>query len=309
MPSDSDPAPPPVAPVLPHFSRRRFGALALHGAAALALGAGPGRAAPRSPRRRVVVVGGHPDDPEAGMGGTMARLAAAGHAVHVLYLTRGEAGIPGVAADEAARVREAEARRACALTGATPHFVGQLDGQTRTDSEARAHFEAALLGLEPEVVFTHWPLDFHVDHRAAAELTFGAWAKKREAFCLYFYEVMSGWQSQTFHPTHWVDVTKVAATKKEACFAHASQKPDEWWPHHEKMLGFRGLEIIVGAAEAFVHHAPSPTDGGLLASLETRRPADEKAGPKRPTGSKASDKKPAREGQAVRPDATSPRTR
>ncbi len=44
---------------------------------------------------KVVCVGGHPDDPESGCGGTLARYAALGAGVTIIYLTRGEAGIPG----------------------------------------------------------------------------------------------------------------------------------------------------------------------------------------------------------------------
>src|SRR5438552_2155959 len=46
-------------------------------------------------RLTVVCVGGHPDDPESGCGGTLARYAALGHAVTVVYLTRGERGRAG----------------------------------------------------------------------------------------------------------------------------------------------------------------------------------------------------------------------
>src|SRR2546430_10267833 len=65
--------------------------------------AGPGVA-----RMTVVCVGGHPDDPESGCGGTLARYAALGHAVMVVYLTRGERGISGKSLDEAATIRSAE---------------------------------------------------------------------------------------------------------------------------------------------------------------------------------------------------------
>jgi len=37
----------------------------------------------------VICVGGHPDDPESGCGGTLARYTAAGHRVTIIYLTRG----------------------------------------------------------------------------------------------------------------------------------------------------------------------------------------------------------------------------
>src|SRR4051812_43630272 len=64
---------------------------------------------------KVVVVGGHPDDPESGCGGTMARCADLGHEVVALYLTRGEAGIEGKSHQEAAAIRTAECHEACKI--------------------------------------------------------------------------------------------------------------------------------------------------------------------------------------------------
>lgn len=48
-------------------------------------------------KKKVVCVGGHPDDPESGCGGTLAKLARQGHDVTIIYLTTGEAGIEGCA--------------------------------------------------------------------------------------------------------------------------------------------------------------------------------------------------------------------
>src|SRR5207253_6739399 len=56
----------------------------------------------RNRKLNVVVVGAHPDDPESGAGGTMARMADLGHEVVAIYLTRGEAGIAGKAHEESA---------------------------------------------------------------------------------------------------------------------------------------------------------------------------------------------------------------
>src|SRR5437867_2575978 len=61
----------------------------------------------------VVCVGAHPADPESGCGGTLMRYAALGHAVTIVYLTRGERGIPGTSLDDAARIRSAECEAAC----------------------------------------------------------------------------------------------------------------------------------------------------------------------------------------------------
>src|ERR671939_820647 len=112
------------------FTRRDFVkrsmAVAAPAMASLPLASARGEPAPLT----VVCVGAHPDDPESGMGGTLARYAALGHAVKVVYLTRGERGIPGKSLDEAARIRTAEAEAACKRLGATPVFFGQIDGAT-----------------------------------------------------------------------------------------------------------------------------------------------------------------------------------
>src|SRR5947209_6975024 len=109
-------------------------AAGLPGLAAIAEAADP---PPPGKPLRVVCVGAHPDDPESGCGGTLARYAAAGHRVTVIYLTRGEAGIPGKAHAEAAAVRSAEAEAACKVMGARAVFAGQIDGAAEVN-RARA---------------------------------------------------------------------------------------------------------------------------------------------------------------------------
>ena len=85
---------------------------------------------------KVVVTGGHPDDPESGCGGTIARYTNEGHEVVILYLTRGESGIKGKSMQEAAAIRTAESLKACAILKARPIFAGQIDGHTEV-SQAR----------------------------------------------------------------------------------------------------------------------------------------------------------------------------
>ena len=41
-------------------------------------------------KKKIVVVGGHPDNPECGCAGTVARLVNSGHAITLMYLTTGE---------------------------------------------------------------------------------------------------------------------------------------------------------------------------------------------------------------------------
>ena len=92
-----------------------------------------------SRKLNVVCVGGHPDDPESGCGGTLAHYSGRGHNVTIIYLTRGEAGIPGKTHDEAAAIRTEEALKACRVLGASPVFAGQIDGSSEITN---ARYEA-----------------------------------------------------------------------------------------------------------------------------------------------------------------------
>ena len=78
---------------------------------------------PAKDRKKILVIGAHPDDPETAAGGTMCLLSDAGHEVVSVYLTRGEAGIRGKSHDEAAAIREAEARAAWARSVYLPNMV------------------------------------------------------------------------------------------------------------------------------------------------------------------------------------------
>ena len=119
----------------------------------------------------IVVVLAHPDDESFGMGGTLARYAAQGAAVHLVLATRGEAGIPGTDSSRAGALREAEARAACAILGVRSlDFLGYLDGQlSQVDVESAVdRLTARLRLLRPEVVITYGldGVSGHPDHIA-----------------------------------------------------------------------------------------------------------------------------------------------
>uniref|UniRef100_UPI00321672A4 PIG-L deacetylase family protein n=1 Tax=uncultured Draconibacterium sp. TaxID=1573823 RepID=UPI00321672A4 len=208
---------------------------------------------------KIIVFGAHPDDPETGCGGTIALLANEGHEVISAYLTRGEAGIKGVSYDEAAKIRTAEALEACKILNTTPKFLGQIDGNCEVTKE---HYKAVSEFLEeekPDIVFNQWPIDRHRDHRACSILVYDAWYNHGRESVMYYYEVMSGRQSQNFSPSNYVDITSTIEQKHKACNAHKSQKPDDWYQEsHGQMEIFRGLEFNTKYAEGFIRHVQSP---------------------------------------------------
>ena len=207
----------------------------------------------KAPALNIVCVGAHPGDPEFGCAGTMAKYADAGHKVTFLYLTRGEAYDANKSHSAAAAIRTKEAEDACAALKVTPKFFGQIDGSTEVNNKQNELFLKALSSLQPNIVYTHWPVDSHKDHQAAGLLTLAAWIKSNKSFDLYFYEVNSGSETMLFAPTEYVDISGVMNVKHDAMFAHQSQDPVGTYNNFfKKMEEFRGLEAGVNAAEAFV---------------------------------------------------------
>ena len=201
----------------------------------------------------IVCVGGHPDDPESGCGGTLARFSEAGHVVTIIYLTRGEAGIPGKSHSEAAEIRSRESEDACKILQTKPVFAGQIDGDTLLNNDWVHKLQGLLENEKPDIVFTHWPIDSHKDHQVASILTIQSWIQSQNKFELYFFEVCTGEQTMVFKPSDYVDISATQEQKKKAVYCHTSQNPPGIYQcGHAAMEEFRGRELGVRAAEGFV---------------------------------------------------------
>ena len=243
---------------------------ALQGAAAIAALAGLPLAAQASDAKadghklKVVIAGAHPDDPDSACGGLTALYTDAGHEVASLYLTRGEAGIPGKSHEEAARIRTAEAEASCRLLGARPVYLSQIDGSTEINAQRYDEAKRVLTEEKPDLVITHWPIDTHRDHRVISLLVYDVWNSSGKAFDLYYFEVEAGQQTQHFWPTHYVDITSVEPRKREACYCHKSQNAEKgFYVLHNEMHHFRGREGGVRLAEAYIRHNQSFSGTGL----------------------------------------------
>ena len=213
-----------------------------------------------SPVKKALIIGAHPDDPETGCGGTMLVLKQAGYEVVSVYMTKGEAGIPGKTHEESSAIRVAEATKASEMLGARPVFMTQIDGSTEINKERYVEMRELIAAEKPDVVFTHWPIDSHADHRVCSSLVYDAWRRLGYNFELYYYEVMSGMQSQLFQPTDYVNISSVANQKREACNCHTSQDMEAVYEWHDLMGRFRGIEFGCKAAEAFIHLQKNKND-------------------------------------------------
>jgi len=205
-------------------------------------------------KKKIVCFGAHPDDPESGCGGTLAKLVANGHEVTIIYLTTGEAGIEGKSHSEAAAIRKQEAINACAILKTKPVFAGQIDGDTIMDNAWLAKVQKLIADEKPDLVFTYWPVDSHKDHQIASLLMIQTWVRSAKKFPLYFFEVCTGEQTMIFRPTDYVDITDTQEQKRKSVYCHVSQDPPGIYGcGHAAMEDFRGRELGVKAAEAFVY--------------------------------------------------------
>jgi LmbE family N-acetylglucosaminyl deacetylase len=97
----------------------------------------------------------HPDDPEYGVAAAVAKWTAAGRTVRYALACRGEAGIAGMASEQAGPLREGEQRRSAAIVGVDHvEFWDFPDSNIRDTPELRAKIASTIAELAPDVVIT-----------------------------------------------------------------------------------------------------------------------------------------------------------
>ena len=187
---------------------------------------------------RALAVFAHPDDPEVGCGGTLARWAAHGSEVHLVIACRGDKGSfdPTTDPDVLAEHRAGEVRRAAEVLGlAGVEHLGYPDGEVDDDAGLRARLIEVIRRLRPTALIAPDPTavffgDSYINHRDHREL---GWAVLDSlvpaASPLYVPEAGPAHQvgllllSGTLEPNAWVDVDATLDTKVAAVVCHESR--------------------------------------------------------------------------------------
>jgi len=218
---------------------------------------------------RVLAVGAHPDDLEIICGGTLARFAREGHDVVMCNVTTGNRGSFVHTAEEIARIRLGEARRAAEVIGAEHVTLGLSDTEVNAaDPEQKRLVIDLVRETRPDVVITHYPQDYMGDHDETSKLvfqcSFHATLPLVETGRPYHPVVAPIYYMDTvfgvgFAPTEYVDVSDVIDVKTKALEAHESQLT--WLRDHdgidvvEQMITsarYRGMQCGAAYAEGFV---------------------------------------------------------
>ncbi len=187
--------------------------------------------------QRVMVIAAHPDDPEFGCAGTVAKWAREGKEVTYLLLTSGDKGSrdlrtpPG----ELAAQREVEQRAAAEELGVRQVvFLRHPDGLLENTLALRRELAGYIRECQPDVVLTIDPwrrYQLHPDHRVAGQAALDAIYAAREWYV--FPEQLLGdrkpWRVKdvylfwTDKADYWEDISCCIEDRIEALKRHTSQ--------------------------------------------------------------------------------------
>lgn len=192
--------------------------------------------------RKVLAFGAHPDDVEAGAGGLIAKLVAAG--AHVTMVVT---SIPN-----RFEQRIIEARAAAGVLGADLVLLRD-DASSRVEdyamAELVARFDAIVDRVGPDLVITHGADDTHWDHYLVHRAVISA--MRRQPANLIAYSAGSG--PAAAMGTCFADISAQVDTKLAALEKHASQFPAAKVQLMRDRA--RGIGVLCGASYAEVFTA------------------------------------------------------
>jgi LmbE family N-acetylglucosaminyl deacetylase len=219
-----------------------------------------------------MVIVAHPDDPDFGPAGTVARWIDAGSQGWLVCCTSGDQGGEDPHADPLAlaTLREAEQRSAAEIIGYEGvTFLHQPDGALANDLALREQLVREIRTFRPDAVLTSDPETLfysdgginHTDHRAAGMAAVDAVypaARNPMAFPglarggLAAHRVRRLYLFWPEKPNTWVDVSSTLERKIDALRAHASQikEPESLGERMTAWAAEEGAAIGSTAAEA-----------------------------------------------------------
>lgn len=209
----------------------------------------------------ILVIAPHPDDAELGMGGAIARLAAQGHAVHLVDMTNGE---PTPLGDPITRARESAA--AAQILGVKRTLLDLPNRSVIHDLPSRHKLAAVIRAHKADWLFLPYPVDAHPDHiavtRIGEDARFDAKLTKStipgepcypKRIIYYFCTHLR----LNINPTFCLDITDTLEKKMQSILAYESQfvRNNSTVPEMVRtMAGYFGGRIGTRYAEPFFTH-------------------------------------------------------
>lgn len=229
---------------------------------------------------RALAVMAHPDDVEILVGGSLFHLRTKGWELGIVTMTAGDCGSSTLSSEEISRVRYGEAKAAAEYLGAWYRCAGFRDVEVLLNADSIRIVVELLRQFQPQVVITHSPADYMLDHEETSRLTRAAtfsMAMPLYHTCqvppaevalstpaLYYADPVEGIDpmGERVYPHFYVDITETMDEKLKMLSHHSSQR--EWLRQHqgvdEYLIRTRqwseqyGVECGANYAEGFRQH-------------------------------------------------------
>lgn len=245
---------------------------------------------------RVMAVMAHPDDIELLCAGTLRLLVERGWELRCVTLSGGDMGSKTGTREATRATRLAEAERAARVLGGSYAWAGMNDLSIYYCPEQLERVTDTVRAFDPDLVITHSPECYMLDHEETSKLTrmacFAAGAPlfptptpatDKPVPALYYADTIEG-KDRLGRPVlgdFWIDVTSVFPLRQEALACHASQR--EWLRSHhgvdnylntnEALARMHGARCGTEYAEGFRQHLGHgyPQEDVLGAALAENR--------------------------------------
>ncbi|MGD0228242.1 MAG: PIG-L deacetylase family protein [Terriglobia bacterium] len=217
---------------------------------------------------RILAIGAHPDDVELCCAGTLARCVRRGDRVAIAILCNGNSASSDLPPEDLVKVRSLEARNSAGVLGAELMELGLSDWCVDVNLETKKLVADAIRQVNPDVVLTHFNVDYGSDHNntfilvrdAALAATVPNVRTSHLVIdripSIFMWEPLGGYN---FQPEIYVDITPTFETKAKMLGCHTSQR--EWMRRYggidfaeyiKVVARFRGYQAGVEFAEGFV---------------------------------------------------------
>lgn len=195
---------------------------------------------------RILSILAHPDDMELHCAGTLLKFKKAGHTVISCHVANGNMGHMVIQPDELRDIRRKEAVKASTMVGfeCVTADIGDLTVNA-ADEEQKMKVLKIIREAKPDLIITHAPNDYMIDHREVSKLAFDM---SFAASCPHFHPelgeavpLMPLYYTSTsdnvdFQPTEFVDVTEEFETVADMLRCHESQLV--WLKDHD------GIDVV-----------------------------------------------------------------
>ena len=187
---------------------------------------------------KVLALGAHPDDVEIFMYGLLSICKSRGDEIFIAIATDGGAGSV-LTKENLIETRKKETKKGLYFL-TDPYLMNFSDGYLISEPNAFSTIKNYILQVNPNLIVTHDPNDYHSDHRILSKMVTNA----ASFLCpVIFCDTLLG---VNFSPDFYINISSIFEEKKRAILCHKSQNPGKFIDAITIQNSFRSAQCNLG---------------------------------------------------------------